>query len=464
MQALQEHLSRWLMGYALAAMGLGVGLGRLASEWTASHDRLVASSTTAMVFLVIYPMMVGLKFEALLHAGHHIKGLALALAFNFVWAPLLGLALAKIFLPDPLLAIGFLLVMVVPCSSMTIAYTGLAKGNVALATMAVALTTSSSRSVAVPAWMLVFASGYDVQVPIADMLTSIGTVLIAPMILGFATRKFLTSTIGPTRFARLQPIFPIASMLAMFAIIFLIFFGKADLIVDKWSTVVLLLVPNALFIAITLLAVTWLDHRLNLRYGDHMAVVFASTGKNNGTAIAIAATAFSPLVAVPAATMPIFQVLLLIGYLKIADRVRAYFIPDRGNHPPTCGNAPGERPHQEGIVMTSSTNAAQPTLGGALAGMPTWLNDTLPAPWCMTRSGIMLGGEPHRRLSVTFSIPSATTARPAPAPRSRCRHDPGAARLHPAADRPDPERTRHWKLPADGRRVRAGHGRGIDRR
>jgi hypothetical protein len=49
-----------------------------------------------------------------------------------------------------------------------------------------------------------------------------------------------------------------------------------------------------------------------------MAVVFASTGKNNGTAIAIAAMAFSPMVAIPAATMPIFQVLLLVGYLKLA--------------------------------------------------------------------------------------------------------------------------------------------------
>ena len=229
--------------------------------------------------------------------------------------------------------------MVVPCSSMTIAYTGLAKGNVALATMSVALSFVVA-AVAVPVWMLVFASGYDVQVPISDMLTSIGTVLIAPMILGFATRKLLTTTIGPTRFARLQPVFPIASMLAMFAIIFLIFFGKADLIIAKWSTVLLLLVPNALFIAITLLAVTWLDHRLNLPYGDHMAVVFASTGKNNGTAIAIAATAFSPLVAVPAATMPIFQVMLLVSYLKLADRIRAYFTsatlpthPQPGIHP-----------------------------------------------------------------------------------------------------------------------------------
>jgi ACR3 family arsenite transporter len=64
-----------------------------------------------------------------------------------------------------------------------------------------------------------------------------------------------------------------------------------------------------------------------------MAVVFASAGKNNATAIAIAATAFSPLVAVPAAAMPIFQVLLMIGYVKLAPRVRYYYAQGRRAQP-----------------------------------------------------------------------------------------------------------------------------------
>jgi hypothetical protein len=56
-----------------------------------------------------------------------------------------------------------------------------------------------------------------------------------------------------------------------------------------------------------------------------MALVFTSTGKNNGTAIAIATTAFSPLMAIPAATLPIFQILFLESYLKMADKVKCFF-------------------------------------------------------------------------------------------------------------------------------------------
>ena len=67
----------------------------------------------------IYPMMVNLRFEALLQAGRNVKALGLALLFNFVWAPLFGVVLARLFLPDPLLAVGFLLVMVVPAIGST---------------------------------------------------------------------------------------------------------------------------------------------------------------------------------------------------------------------------------------------------------------------------------------------------------------------------------------------------------
>jgi ACR3 family arsenite efflux pump ArsB len=207
---------------------------------------------------------------------------------------------------------------------MSIGYTGLAEGNLELATVVVALSFVLA-VVAVPLWMTIFAANYSVPIPISDMLMSILTVLIAPMILGFLTRWVLTRWLGEKKFQRLQPLFPALSLLAMYGIVFMIFFAKATMIVDKWQTVLLLLVPNGLFIAITLVVVTWVNRRLGLSYRDNMAVVFASTGKNNGTAIAIATMAFSPLVAIPAATMPIFQILFLVVYLKMADWLRGYF-------------------------------------------------------------------------------------------------------------------------------------------
>jgi ACR3 family arsenite efflux pump ArsB len=330
MKQLQEHLNRWLVAYVALAMAAGLALGYPNAGWIRSHQGAVSSLTAMAVFFIIYPMMINLKFAALKQASRNVKGLLLTVAFNFLWAPLAGWVLARFFLTDPTLAMGFLLVMVVPCSSMSIGYTGLSKGNLELATVAVALSFVLA-VVAVPLWMTLFAAGYDVPVPVGDMLKSILTVLIAPMLLGHFTRHLLHRRLGEQRFQQLQPLFPIVSLLAMYGIVFMIFLAKARLIVDQWPTVLMLLVPNGMFIALTLAVATWVNRRFGLSYADNMAVVFASAGKNNGTAIAIATLTFSPMVAIPAATMPVFQILFLVLYLRMATWLRAYF---DGSEPP----------------------------------------------------------------------------------------------------------------------------------
>jgi ACR3 family arsenite transporter len=324
MKGLHHHLNRWLLAYSVGVMGIALALGYPAETWATAHKSLLSTLTTVAVFLIIYPMMVNVRFDALATAGRRLKALGLAVAFNFVWAPLLGWGLARLFLHDPVLSLGFLLVMVVPCSSMSIAYTGLAAGDIELATVIVAASFVLSVG-AVPLWMSVFAAHYHVPIPLHDLLVSIGTVLIAPMVGGYLTRRGILRLRGETAVNHLKPLLSSLSMLAMFAIIFMIFFAKTDMILTKWTTVLLLLVPNALFIGLTLLVLTFVDRWLHLSFRDHMAVAFASTGKNNGTAVAIAAMAFSPLVAVPAATMPIFQIMLLVAYLNLAPRMHGFF-------------------------------------------------------------------------------------------------------------------------------------------
>ena len=334
MKALQAHLNKWMLLYVVLAIGLGLVAGYTSAAWTQGHSSLVSTLTTVAVFFVIYPMMVNLKIESLVKAGKNVKGLSLAMIYNFIWTPLIGFALARLFLHEPLIALGFLLVMVVPCSSMAIGYTGLSGANVELATVSVALSFVIA-VFSVPFWMTVFARQYAVPVPIREMVTTIVTVLIAPMILGYFTRRGLVHWFGEKKFQQWQPFFPSLSLLAMFGIIFLIFFGKATMVLNKYQVVLLLLVPSALYVGLSLALQTWLNRLLGLSYQDHMAVAFTSSSSNNSTAIAIATLAFSPLVAVPAATMPIIQTLLMVTYLKLAPRVREYFAERRQAAAPT---------------------------------------------------------------------------------------------------------------------------------
>lgn len=344
LKAFKEHLSKYLLLYVLLSMGIGLALGYPSGKLVAHHKGLFTTLTTIAVFLIIYPMMVNLKLESLRLAVKNVKGLLLALGYNFIYAPLFGYLLARLFLHDQMLALGFLLVMVVPCSSMSIGYTGLAEGNVELATVVMAASFIFS-IFAVPAWMSLFAAQYHLPSPTWVLIKAMLTVLIAPMIAGYLTRILLVKRLGEKGFMRLMPLFPSMSILAMFAIVFLIFFMKAGLIIKRWDLVAWLAVPNTLFVGVTLLLITWADRLGRLSYEDHMAIVFASTGKNNGTAIALATMAFSPMVAIPAATLPIFQIILLVFYLKMADRVRRYF--RRGLPQPAPASNPGEKEERD---------------------------------------------------------------------------------------------------------------------
>lgn len=121
----------------------------------------------------------------------------------------------------------------------------------------------------------------------------------------------------------------------------MIFFMKARLFVSHWTLLIPLLAATVIYLAIVLPLITWLDRRLGMSYGDHMGIAFLSTGKNNGTAIAIAVLAFGPLVAIPAATLPLFQIVFLVGYVNLAPRVRGYFA--RRASGPAPGSPPTER-------------------------------------------------------------------------------------------------------------------------
>lgn len=339
MQAAQAHLSKWMLVYVALSVATGLLLGQANAAALKAHQDLLKTLSTVAVFVIIYPMMVNLRVEALLGAGKNLKGLGLTMLYNFVWGPLFGWFLVNTFLNDPMLATGFHLATVVPCSSMSVGYTGLAGGNIELATVAVALSFVLAIA-AVPLWMALFAAQQHVSVPTQDMLTTIVAVLIAPLILGYLTRAALTRWIGGDRFRRLQPLFPILSMLGMYGLVFLIFISKAGLILGKWQTVSVMLVPEALFVGLTLLIITWINRRLGVSYKDHMAIVFASTGKNEATALAISTMTFGPLVAIAPATVPIFQILFLVLNVKLAGWLRGHFSRDSAGGHADNGSSP----------------------------------------------------------------------------------------------------------------------------
>ncbi|PJC14759.1 MAG: hypothetical protein CO065_13525 [Comamonadaceae bacterium CG_4_9_14_0_8_um_filter_57_21] len=118
---LGEHLRHRLFFYASGAIAIGWVLGANFPQAASAHARELGWVMNALVFLMIYPMMIGLNLAQIPKALKQPRPLLLTLFYNFVVTPLLSIALVWAMAAPPELALGFYLVMLIPGASMAIA-------------------------------------------------------------------------------------------------------------------------------------------------------------------------------------------------------------------------------------------------------------------------------------------------------------------------------------------------------
>ncbi len=323
---LKNHLDKYLPLYVTVSMVIGFYAGLNVN--VKAHANTFKTLNLFVVIAMIYPMMINLNLERLKNSAKSWKQILVALLMGLVVAPLTAYVLIlilRVFLPvPPNLAMGILLAIVVPCSSMSIAYTGLTDGNIELSTIVVAISFTLA-IITVPLWLKIFASSLHVPISIWLLVKTILIVVVIPMILGILTRKYLLAKLGSEGFLRLKPLFPSVSLLGAYVIVFLIFMEKSKLVYSKLAVVGTALIPLALYYVLSLLLITYLDKWLGLSYEDHMAITFTSVGKNEGTAMAIAIAAGMGLMAIPPAITPVLQIPFMVGYLKMARVIKRFF-------------------------------------------------------------------------------------------------------------------------------------------
>lgn len=112
-----RHILRITKNLTLAipvAMVLGLAFGLLfPAGW-------LKALIVPLTFLMVYPMMVGLKLSQLREGGH-LRVQMIAQGVNFLVVPFVAFGLGLMFFPDrPYAAVGLLLAGLLPTSGMTI--------------------------------------------------------------------------------------------------------------------------------------------------------------------------------------------------------------------------------------------------------------------------------------------------------------------------------------------------------
>ncbi|MCC0080400.1 MAG: arsenic resistance protein [Rhodobacter sp.] len=243
-----------------------------------------------LTFLMVYPMMVGLKLSQLREGGHR-KVQVLAQGVNFLIVPFVAFALGLVFFPDrPFAAVGLLLAGLLPTSGMTISWTGMAGGNLPAAIKMTVLGLILG-SILTPFYLMVLA-GARVPVDLVAVFRQIAVIVVLPLVAGQLTRLWLVRRHGLAGFQKdWAPRFPPFSTLGVLGIAFVAIALQARVLVADPVTVVWLLVPLLLLYAVNYALAFGLG-RWVLARDDAIALTYGTVMRNLSIALALAMNLF----------------------------------------------------------------------------------------------------------------------------------------------------------------------------
>ncbi|KAI0675279.1 arsenical-resistance protein [Trametes maxima] len=308
-------LDRLLTPAILLCMVAGVLIGNYVHGVQQAFDtarfQSVSAPIAAGLIVMMWPILTKVRYEALpalVRTRHTLHHALLALALNWLAAPLLMLALAWAALPDlPTYRAGVLMVGLARCIAMVMVWNALAGGDAERCALLVVLNSALQVVLYAP-FALLFVNvlgggggvGKTVHVSYGDVALSVLIYLGIPLAAGVVTRFAVIRATSRTFFeTRFLPVFSPLALLGLLYTVVVMFAYQGEHIVHNLGPVFRVSVPLVLYFVImwsaTFALVWWLRRRAEGPEGRaiwsyEMAVVQSFTAASNNFELAIAVT------------------------------------------------------------------------------------------------------------------------------------------------------------------------------
>lgn len=275
-----------------------------------------------LTFLMVYPMMVSLKIKKVFTGGD-TKVQLLTQFINFLLIPFFTYAVGMFFFSEsPYLLLGLLLAGLLPTSGMTISWTGFAKGNVESA-VKMTIFGLILGSLVTPLYIKKLL-GATIPIDYFAVLMQIIYIVFIPMVLGYATQRYLLNKYGQKHFQeRMAAKFPAVSTLGVLGIVFIAMALKAKAVADSPQLLLNIMIP-VLLIYLVNYFVSTIVGRLALDRGQAIALVYGTVMRNLSIALALAINTFGAAgsdAALVICAAYIVQVQSAAWYVKFTDKI-----------------------------------------------------------------------------------------------------------------------------------------------
>lgn len=316
----ERYLSLWVALGIAAGVGLGLVVPSVFVAVAATEVAQVNLVVAVFIWVMIYPMMIQIDWNAVRDVGKKPQGLMLTLVVNWLIKPFTMAALGVLFFQyifapwvDPQSAseyiAGMILLGVAPCTAMVFVWSQLVKGDANYTLVQVSINDLIMVVAFAP--IAAFLLGVtNVSVPWQTLLLSTVLYVVLPLVAGMLTRQWLLRR-GPDAVTAFVTVLKPWSVMGLIATVVLLFGFQAETIVRQPLVILLIAVPLVLqsygIFFITWWGAKWLKLPHNVAgpacligtsnfFELAVAVAISLFGLNSGAALA---TVVGVLVEVP---------------------------------------------------------------------------------------------------------------------------------------------------------------------
>lgn len=247
------------------------------------------------LMLLLYILFLSIDLKQIKKSFTNVRFTLSAVVINFVFTPLFGYLLGKVFFPSSLdIRIGLLMLLVTPCTDWYLVFTGLSKGNVELG-MSILPLNLILQILLLPVYLLVLI-GSEVTMDVGSLVSSVAMVLVIPFVLAYITKLMTKNSEKFRSFLseqgdNLHLLFLCLAVVVMFA-------SEGKNLLDNPLLLAQMFIPLLIFFAVLLFVAQLVGRLMKFPKKDIVALNMTTLARNSPLSLAIAVVTFpeQPLV------------------------------------------------------------------------------------------------------------------------------------------------------------------------
>jgi len=330
----ERYLSVWVGLCILLGVVLGNAAPDVFTALAAFEFARVNLAVAALIWIMIYPMMVQVDFGSIRDIRNKPKGLIITLVVNWLIKPFtmaaLGWLFFRVFFADLVdletateYIAGMILLGVAPCTAMVFVWSHLTKGDANYTLVQVSVNDLIMIFAFAP--LAGFLLGVtDVVGPWETLLLSVLLYVVIPLAAGIVTRNALYRPDSPERLASLLNALKPYSIAGLLGTVVLLFGLQAETIVAQPLDIVLIAIPLLIqtygIFAVAYLAARW--WRVEHAVAAPCALIGTSNFFELAVAVAISLFGLHSGAALATVVGVLVEVPVMLSLVAIVNRTR----------------------------------------------------------------------------------------------------------------------------------------------